>query len=104
MEDALAVQVLQASGDVQRQARPHTPRQEHVTVQELLQVPSIDVLCQGMELSLLYTHTQKPEDVGMAESVHQLHLSQHVGLVAGQSVHLQGHHLACRSVLHLEDF
>lgn len=44
VEDALAVEVLQASGDVQRQAHPHRPGQVHVAVQQLLQVPPVDVL------------------------------------------------------------
>lgn len=44
MEDALAVQVLEPSGDVQRQTDPHTPGQVQVAVQQLLQVTSIDVL------------------------------------------------------------
>lgn len=43
-----------------------------------------------------------PEYVGVAEPVHQLHLAQHVGLVASQRVHLQRHHLASDAVLHLE--
>lgn len=33
---ALAVQVLQPPGDIQRQADPDTPRQVQVTVQQLL--------------------------------------------------------------------
>lgn len=41
---ALAVQVLQPSGDVQRQTDPHTPRQVQITVQQLLQVTSVDIL------------------------------------------------------------
>lgn len=43
-----------------------------------------------------------PEYVGVAEPVHELHLAQHVGFVAGQRVHLQRHHLAGDAVLHLE--
>lgn len=44
MEEALAVQVLQPPGDVQGQADAQTPRQVHVTAQQLLQVPTVDVL------------------------------------------------------------
>lgn len=44
-----------------------------------------------------------PEYVGVAEPVHELHLSQHVGFVAGQRVHLQRHHLPRDPVLHLEN-
>lgn len=44
MEDALAVQVLQSSGDVQSQDEPHAPRQVHVAAQQLLQVSAVDVL------------------------------------------------------------
>lgn len=34
-----------------------------------------------------------PEDVGVREAVHQLHLPQHVAPVARQLVHLQHHDL-----------
>lgn len=34
-----------------------------------------------------------PEDVGVREAVHELHLPQHVAPVAGQLVHLQHHDL-----------
>lgn len=34
-----------------------------------------------------------PEDVGVREAVHQLHLPQHVAPVAGKLVHLQHHDL-----------
>lgn len=44
VEDALAVQVLQPSGDVPRQTDPDAPGQEQVAVQQLLQVSSIYVL------------------------------------------------------------
>ena len=44
VEDAHAVQVLEASGDVQRQTPPHAPGQEHIAVQQLLQTAPIDVL------------------------------------------------------------
>lgn len=44
VEDALAVEVLQATGDVLRQTHPHRPRQIPVTVQQLLQVTPVDVL------------------------------------------------------------
>lgn len=44
MEDAFAVQVLQAAGDIQRQTDPYGPRQVEVAVQQLLQIPSVDVL------------------------------------------------------------
>lgn len=44
MEDASAVEVLQAPGDVQRQAHPDCPRQVLVTVQQLLKVTPVDVL------------------------------------------------------------
>lgn len=54
VEDALAVQILQSSGDVQSQAEPHAPRQVHVAVQQLLQVTAVDVLDhqkQGLKVS-----------------------------------------------------
>lgn len=44
VEDALAVQVLQSSSDVQSQAEPDAPRQIHVAAQQLLQVAAVDVL------------------------------------------------------------
>jgi len=43
-----------------------------------------------------------PEDVGVREAVHQLHLPQHVAPVAGQLVHLQHHDLPRLAVPHLE--
>lgn len=43
-----------------------------------------------------------PEDVGVREAVHQLHLPQHVAPVAGQFVHLQHHDLSRLAVPHLE--
>lgn len=42
-----------------------------------------------------------PEDVGVAEPVHQLHLAQHVPSVAGQLVHLQHQDLSRLTVPHL---
>lgn len=47
MEDALAVEVVKAAGNVQRQTDSHTPRQVEVTVQQLLQVSSIYILEMG---------------------------------------------------------
>lgn len=44
----------------------------------------------------------EPEDVGVAETVHELHLFQHVGPVTGHSVHLQRHDLPSNPVFHLE--
>lgn len=41
---ALAVKVLQSSGNVQTEVYSHSPGQEHVTVQQLLQVTAINVL------------------------------------------------------------
>lgn len=38
----------------------------------------------------------------MVEAVHQLHLPQHVGSIAAQLVHLQGHHLVRHPVVHLK--
>ena len=46
-------------------------------------------------------HCGSPEYVGVGEAVHELHLPEHVGLVAGHGVHLKGHHLPCHPVLHL---
>lgn len=43
-----------------------------------------------------------PEYVGVTQPVHELHLAQHVGFIAGQRVHLQRHHLARDAVLHLQ--
>lgn len=43
-----------------------------------------------------------PEDIGMGQSVHQLDLSQHVGSITAQFVHLQSHHLARHSVAYLQ--
>lgn len=43
-----------------------------------------------------------PEDVGVREAVHQLHLPQHVAPVAGKLVHLQHHDLPRLAVPHLE--
>ena len=44
VEDALAVEVLQATGDVQGQAQAHPPGEWRLALQELLQVPAVDVL------------------------------------------------------------
>lgn len=44
MEDAFAVQVLQPTSDIKRQTDPDAPRQVEVAVQQLLQIPSVDVL------------------------------------------------------------
>lgn len=44
VEDAFAVQVLQPSGNIKRQTHPDAPRQVEVAVQQLLQIPSVDVL------------------------------------------------------------
>lgn len=44
VKDALAVQVLQPSGNVQRETDPDAPRQVQVTVQQLFQVPAIYIL------------------------------------------------------------
>lgn len=49
MKDALAVQVLQPSGNIQRQTDPDAPRQIQVTVQQLLQVTSVYVLQGGTD-------------------------------------------------------
>lgn len=49
-----------------------------------------------------FTSVGLPEYVGVAQPVHELHLAQHVGFIAGQRVHLQRHHLAGDAVLHLE--
>lgn len=51
VEDALAVQVLQSAGDVERQTDPDTPRQVEVAVQQLLQIPSVDILQKHREKS-----------------------------------------------------
>lgn len=68
VEEALAVQVLQPTGDVQGQAGPHTPGQVHVAAQQLLQVATVDVLdkqtrqlsgcnfCQICDLCLCFGH------------------------------------------------
>lgn len=45
--------------------------------------------------------TDRPEYVGVREAVHQLDLPQHVRSVTGHGVHLQSHHLATDTVLHL---
>lgn len=44
VEEALAVQVVESPGDVQRQAQAHLPRQVHLAGQQLLQVTAVDVL------------------------------------------------------------
>lgn len=44
----------------------------------------------------------EPEDVGVAETVHELHLFQHVGPVTCQRVHLQRHDLSSHPVFYLE--
>ena len=44
MEDALAVEVLEAPGDVQGQGFPGGPGQVVLTGQQLLQGPPVDVL------------------------------------------------------------
>lgn len=41
---ALAVQVLQPSGDIQRETDPDPPRQVQITVQQLLQVTAVYIL------------------------------------------------------------
>lgn len=58
----LAVQVLQSSGDIQRQTNPDAPRQVQITVQQLLQVTSIYILereqREDMDHYLLFAQTQ----------------------------------------------
>lgn len=44
MEEALAVQVTESPGDVQREAEAHAPGQVHLAAQQLLQVATVDVL------------------------------------------------------------
>lgn len=39
----------------------------------------------------------------MREPVHELHLPEHVGSVAGQDVHLQSHDLTRHPMLHLRE-
>lgn len=51
VEDALAVQVLQSTGDIERQTDPDTPRQVEVAVQQLLQIPSVNILQKHREKS-----------------------------------------------------
>lgn len=51
MEDALAVQVLQSAGDIERQTDPDTPRQVEVAVQQLLQIPCVNILQKHREKS-----------------------------------------------------
>lgn len=51
MEDAFAVQVLQPTGNIKRQTDPDAPRQVEVAVQQLLQIPSVDVLQSDGETS-----------------------------------------------------
>lgn len=53
VEDAFAVQVLQPAGDIKRQTDPDAPRQVEVAVQQLLQIPSVDVLQTDGETSSL---------------------------------------------------
>ena len=43
-----------------------------------------------------------PEDVGVVELVHELHLLEHVGPVRAVLVHLEHHHLPRRLVRHLK--
>lgn len=57
VEYALAMQVLQSSGNIQRQTDPDAPRQVQVTVQQLLQVPSIYIL-QREEENRITIHLQ----------------------------------------------
>lgn len=47
VEYTLAVKVLESSCDVQTEAHPHRPGQMHITVQQLLQVSTINVLHTG---------------------------------------------------------
>ena len=49
MEDAFGVQVAQAIGDLTGQLDPGCPTQRLVAVQQLLQVPTVDVLQKGRE-------------------------------------------------------
>lgn len=53
VEDAFAVQVLQPAGNIKRQTDPDAPRQVEVAVQQLLQIPSVDVLQTDGETSSL---------------------------------------------------
>lgn len=47
------------------------------------------------------TESPLPEDVGMGESIHELHLFQQVCPVTAQRVHLESHHLTRSSVSNL---
>lgn len=73
MKDALAVQVLQPSGNIQRQTDPDAPRQIQVTVQQLLQVTSVYVLQGGRDGPML-TQT----DLSSASFVIQLTHSENI--------------------------
>lgn len=49
---ALVVEVLQPTGDVQRQTDPDAPREVQITVQQLLQIPSVYVLYEGRKMNI----------------------------------------------------
>lgn len=49
MENAFGVQVAQAIGNLTGQLKPGSPAQRLVAVQQLLQVPTVDVLQKGRE-------------------------------------------------------
>lgn len=61
MEDAFAVQVLQPASNIEGQTDPDGPRQVEVAVQQLLQIPSVDVLqTDGEALSFLVPRGRFP--------------------------------------------
>lgn len=63
MEDAFGVQVGYAAGDLIGQLHSHEPTQVFVALQELLQVPTVDVLDrEGEEMLNLKTTAQTPSD------------------------------------------
>lgn len=102
MDDALGVQVLHAAGDVPRYGHPHRLLDLLLlVVYDLVQRSRVYVLCEGVQLALVYAYAHQAEHVRVRQSVHQLDLLEHVPTVGVAQVHLQHHHLAGGLVRHL---
>lgn len=68
MEDAFGVQVAQAIGDLAGQLDPGCPAQRLVAVQQLLQVPTVDVLQKGRERGKTTQQFRKVSNESSGES------------------------------------
>jgi len=88
MEDSPGVKVSYTLGHVQSYPHPHRPGQLLLLpLDNLLQVASVDVLCESIKNSFMYTGTFKPENVWVFEFVHELDFLEHIWPVCHHFIH-----------------